>query len=102
LFPGGRDFCQVRVDESFGTFLDPLDRMTIAEEDCWRFHYRPWKDAVSKIRVSGTSLLDIVLMIVIDNYSPREVETQIKARHGSALHHVQAGLQSYVEFAIAC
>tara|TARA_R100001530_G_scaffold4252_1_gene5841 strand:+ start:5391 stop:5879 length:489 start_codon:yes stop_codon:yes gene_type:complete len=98
LYPSGRGF-DGRVDESGGTFLDPLDRMTVAEERMLRLRYRPWMDDVGRIRVGGVTLLDIVLMLCVDNYSLRVIETMLGLRHGCVLGYVRNALGLYAMIA---
>jgi hypothetical protein len=96
LYPDGREFLQVRVDESFGNFMDPFDRMAEAEELLWLKHYRPWHHWAAKMQVGCATLEGLTHLIITDNFSCRETERMVKRRNGSAIRDLIRSLDQYI------
>ena len=83
-------------------FVDPIDRLTPAEERAWRLRYRPWAREMAVTVAAGairTTRLQLILDVVVDNHGLREVEGWYRMRHGGAVEHIRAALHRYAEIA---
>ena len=83
-------------------FVDPIERLTPAEERAWRLRYRPWAREMAVTVAAGairTTRLQLILDVVVDNHGLREVEGWYRMRHGGAIEHVRAALHRYAEIA---
>ena len=75
--------------------------MSRAERFAWENHYLPWSHALATdiaAGIPGTRWLQLVVEIVVDNRTLRDVETRYKLRHGTALSYLSRGLERYVHF----
>jgi hypothetical protein len=87
LFPGSQIDDRVPQPHIKAMFLDPIDRLTPAEEIAWRQRYRPWAREMALLIVTGTvrvSRLQLMLDVVVDNNGIRQVEGWYRMRHGGA------------------
>ena len=102
LFPAAHRQDRIPQPHRRAMFIDPIERLTPAEEIAWRTHYRPWAREMSVQVVAGTvrvSRLQLVLDVVVDNYGIRQVEGWYRMRHGMAFEHIRAALHRYCEIA---
>ena len=77
---------------------DFLDRMTERERHAWERRYLPWTRAIATEIVGGlpgTRWLQLVIDIVVDNATLRQVESRYRLRHGTALVYLSRGLEHY-------
>jgi hypothetical protein len=77
LFPGSHFGDRVPQPHLQPMFVDPIDRLTPAEEIAWRTRYRPWAREMSLLVVTGSvrvSRLQLILDVVVDNNGFRQVE----------------------------
>tara|TARA_R110000868_G_scaffold4155_26_gene25496 strand:- start:1027 stop:1557 length:531 start_codon:yes stop_codon:yes gene_type:complete len=80
----------------------PIEGLTGGEEAIWRNRYRPWAREMASIVCGGTvrvTGLQLVLDIVVDNRSFRQVEGCYRMRHGAAAAHLQTALHLYARIA---
>jgi hypothetical protein len=80
---------------------DFLDRMTGRERNAWERRYLPWTHAMATEIVGGlpgTRWLQLVVDIVVDNTTLRQVESRYRLRHGTALVYLTRGLEHYGRF----
>lgn len=78
---------------------DFLDRMTEHERFLWQRRYLPWSRRLALEVAAGlkaTRWLQLVIDIVVDNATPREVETRYRLRHGRGLDYLRRGLEIYL------
>ena len=102
LFPAARHIAPVGERAKRAMFVDPIDRLTRAEERAWRLRYRPWAREMAVTVAAGairTTRLQLILDVVVDNHGLREVEGWYRMRHGAALEHIRAALHRYAEIA---
>lgn len=102
LFPGSQISDRVPQPHIKAMFRDPIDRLTPAEDIAWRQRYRPWAREMALLIVTGTvrvSRLQLMLDVVVDNNSIREVEGWYRMRHGMAFDHIRASLHRYCRMA---
>lgn len=58
--------------------------------------YVPWRAWAGRMMVAGRHTLgDLVLLFVVDNLGPRQVETSLGMRNGTAAGLLQRGLEQY-------
>ena len=77
---------------------DFYDRMTDAERSAWERRYLPWThEMATEIAVGSTGVrwLQLVIDIVVDNATLREVEARYRLRHGTALPYLARALDRY-------
>lgn len=77
---------------------DFLDRMSEHERDLWQRRYLPWTRALAveiAAGLPGTRWLQLVIDIVVDNATLREVESRYRLRHGTARAYLVRGLELY-------
>ncbi|MBT5051403.1 MAG: hypothetical protein HOM58_23110 [Rhodospirillaceae bacterium] len=75
-----------------------FDRMTQSERYAWERRYLPWThDLATEIAagMAGTRWLQLIIDIVVDNLSLRDVETRYQLRHGTAIAYLTNGLDRY-------
>lgn len=80
---------------------DFLDRMSETERFAWENHYLPWSHAMATdiaAGIPGTRWLQLVIDIVVDNATLREIEGRYRLRHGTSLSYLAHGLERYDEF----
>lgn len=102
LFPGSHISDRIPQPHVKAMFMDPIDRLTPAEEIAWRRRYRPWAREMALLIVTGTvrvSRLQLMLDVVVDNNSIRQVEGWYRMRHGMAFDHIRAALHRYCRMA---
>ncbi|MEE8332749.1 MAG: hypothetical protein V3R85_02790 [Alphaproteobacteria bacterium] len=78
---------------------DFLDRMSEHERFMWQRHYLPWTRALEleiAAGLKGTRWLQLVIDIVVDNATPREVEARYRLRHGRGIEYLRRGLEIYL------
>lgn len=102
LFPCrtlGKEMDMVRSSDGF---RDPLDRLTRSEERMYYDHYRPWiKEAEQAARFGKGQItfLNVIEVVVIDNYAVRAADKMLGIRNGSAQDILRQSLQRYAEIA---
>lgn len=77
---------------------DFLDRMTDAERYAWQHRYLPWTHGMATeiaAGIPGTRWLQLVVDIVVDNATLREIEERYRLRHGAAQAYLSSGLDRY-------
>ena len=102
LFPASQIGDRVPQPHIKAMFMDPIDRLTPAEEIAWRMRYRPWAREMALLIVTGTvrvSRLQLMLDVVVDNNGIRDGEGWYRMRHGMAFEHVRAALHRYCRMA---
>ena len=80
---------------------DFLDRMSQAERYAWERHYLPWSHAMATeiaAGIPGTRWLQLVVDVVVDNSTLREVETRYNLRHGTACSYLARALARYNDY----
>ena len=102
LFPTVDTTAPIAERRKQALFIDPIDRLTPAEERAWRLRYRPWAREMAVTVAAGairTTRLQLILDVVVDNHGLREVEGWYRMRHGGAIEHIRAALHRYAEIA---
>ena len=102
LFPTVDTTAPIAERRKQAMFVDPIDRLTPAEERAWRLRYRPWAREMAVTVAAGairTTRLQLILDVVVDNHGLREVEGWYRMRHGGAIEHIRAALHRYAEIA---
>ena len=102
MFPTAQDPAATHQAHRKAEYIDPIGRLSLAEEIAWRTRYRPWADEMSHEVVAATariSRLQLVIDIVVDNNGVREVEGWYRMRHGLALDYLRGALHRYCEIA---
>ncbi len=102
LFPASRMEERIEQPQKQPMFVDPIERLTPAEEIAWRTRYRPWAREMALLLAAGTvrvSRLQLVLDVVVDNHGFRQVEGWYRMRHGMAFDHIDAALYRYARIA---
>jgi hypothetical protein len=62
--------------------------------------YCPWRDWAGRMMVAGAHTVgDLVLLVVVDNLGPRQVERRLGLRHGAGLALLRKGLHQYAAMA---
>lgn len=77
---------------------DFLDRMSEHERFLWQRRYLPWTRTLAlelAAGLKGTRWLQLVIDIVVDNATPREIEGRYRLRHGRGLAFLRRGLELY-------
>lgn len=77
---------------------DFLDRMTERERDLWLHCYLPWKSRMEAMRKSGLAGLrqvQLVIDVVVENRTLREVELEYGLKRGRGFHQLVFGLEEY-------
>lgn len=80
----------------------PIEWLTGGEETIWRSRYRPWAREMASLPCGGTvrvTGLQLVLDIVVDNRSLRQIEGFYRMRHGAAAEHLSTALHLYARIA---
>ena len=98
MFPSSQAFMWTGGGGNRGRPRDFLDRMTERERDAWERRYIPWSRAMATdiaAGLVGTRWLQLVIDVVVDNATLREVETRYRLRHGAALGYLIGGLERY-------
>jgi hypothetical protein len=73
-----------------------LETLTGAEYDHWTKVYKPWSVEEAKVMVTpALRRSELMHLLVVENVSPREVETIHHFRHGTSLDHLHDSLQLY-------
>ena len=81
---------------------DFLDRMTERERHLWQHHYLPWtREMAVEIAAGlpGVRWLQLVIDVVVENLTLREVEQRYRLAHGKAFEFVKSGLEKYARHA---
>lgn len=85
-----------RSEVRAGRPRDLSEAAAIAHAD----RFRPWARALSEAhKAGGPPLMEVVLAVVIDGLSLREIETARRWRHGRAEAHLAEGLERYAVMA---
>ena len=78
--------------------LMPLELLTPRERQIAAF-YRAWAGEAGKVKVYGTTALDIITSIVVENAGPFQIDRHFKIRNGSSTRIVKEWLDRYTAIA---
>lgn len=82
-----------------GTDGDQISRLTRREARLWSSFYAPWSREIGGMMYAGYTHLELVLIMLIDNYGPRQIEEMLRLRHGSAFPMLRHALTRYCDVA---
>jgi len=98
MFPTAQSMTWTGHQPDRGRGRDFLDRMTDAERHAWQHRYLPWtQEMATEIAagIPGTRWLQLVVDVVVDNATLREVERRYRLRLGAGLAYLERGLDRY-------